>query len=451
MEIRVDRLRFSYNASPIIDGIDMTVRKGEVLAIVGANGSGKTTLLKNVSGTLTPKTGAVYLDMRRLADLSPAELACCLTVVEQEREVGFDFTVREIVALGRIPHRSRFARENEIDRRSISMAMELADITPFAERSIRTLSGGEKQRVFLAVALAQDPRVLLLDEPTTHLDITHQIQIMEIVRRQAAAGLAVLIAVHDLNLAAQYADRVAILHQGRLVAVGRPEQVLTTASIKKAFSTDVIVGRNPLTNSIYISPIPQKPIKQAALGKLHIVCGGGSGVPVLHALSARFSLSVGVVSLLDSDFQAARHLGARIVMDAPFAPISAEAHEENLEVMRASDGVVVCATPFGPGNLRNLTALLQLEKRIDVYILDPEGIETRDYTGGEATGLIHRLLRSGAVAVNTIDELSRLITAGKTADHISSVPRPGERTDSVAPRAGPHLATAWLRSKTGGP
>lgn len=409
MEVRVDRLRFSYNDSPIIDDIDLTIRKGEVLAIVGTNGSGKTTLLKNVSGTLTPQTGTIYLDMRQLADFPPAELARCLTVVEQEREVGFDFTVREIVALGRIPHRSRFARENEIDKQSISMAMELADISPFADRSIRTLSGGEKQRVFLAVALAQKPRVLLLDEPTTHLDITHQIQIMEIIQRQAAAGLAVLIAVHDLNLAAQYADRVAILHQGRLLAIGSPEQVLTAAGIKQAFATDVIVARNNLTNSIYISPIPPKPIKQAALGKLHIVCGGGSGVAMLHALSNRFSLSVGVVSPLDSDFQAAQHLGASIVTEAPFAPISAQAYEQNLEAMRASDGVVVCATPFGPGNLRNLTAILQLENKTDIYIIDPEGIDARDYTGGEATKLIHQLLRTGAVAVNTIDELIKTV------------------------------------------
>ncbi len=427
MEIRVDKLRFSYNSSPILNGIDLAVRKSEVLAIIGTNGSGKTTLLKNISGVLAPETGAIYLDLKRLADFSPADLARCLTVVEQEREVGFDFTVREIVALGRIPHRSRFARETEGDRGSIRRAMELADITSFAERSIHTLSGGEKQRVFLAMALAQEPRILLLDEPTTHLDITHQIQIMEIVRQQAAAGLTVLIAVHDLNLAAQYADRVAILYKGRLLAVGRPEQVLTTVNIRRAFATDVVVGRNPLTNSIYINPIPRKPAKQAVLGKLHIVCGGGSGLPVLHALSARFSLSVGVVSSLDSDFQAARHLGARIVTNAPFAPISAEAYEENLAAMRTSDGVVVCATPFGPGNLRNLTALLQLEKEIDVYVLDSEGIEARDYTGGEATELIHRLIRSGAVTVKTIDELSRALTTSRATDPAPSVSSSVER------------------------
>ncbi len=258
MEITVDGLKFSYNGSPLLDGIDLTVPKGEVLAIVGPNGSGKTTLLKNISGILSPEVGSVYLDMTRLPELSITELARHLAVVEQEREIGFDFTVREVVALGRIPHRGRFARETRTDKQWIGRAMELANVAPFAERSIRELSGGEKQRVFLAMALAQNPRVLLLDEPTTYLDINYQLQIMEIICQQAATGLTVLMAIHDLNLAAQYADRVAILHRGRLLAVGRPVDVLTKTNIKRAFQAEVIVGRNPLTNYLYIMPLAHR-------------------------------------------------------------------------------------------------------------------------------------------------------------------------------------------------
>ena len=411
MEITIDGLKFSYNGSPLLDGIDLTVPKREVLAVVGPNGSGKTTLLKNVSGILAPQAGTIYLDMTRLPELSITELARHLAVVEQEREIGFDFTVREVVALGRIPHRGRFARETRTDKDSIGRAMELANVAPFAERSIRELSGGEKQRVFLAMALAQNPRVLLLDEPTTYLDINHQLQIMEIVRQQAAAGLTVLMAIHDLNLAAQYADRVAILHRGRLLAVGRPADVLTETNIKKAFETDVVVGENPVTNSIYINTIPRRTKRPAALGKLHIICGGGSGVTVLHALADRFSLSVGVVSPLDSDFQIAQHLGAKLVMETPFAPISTRAYEENLAAMRSSDGVVICETPFGPGNLLNLRAALELESKTSIYVLNPEGIEERDYTGGQATKLIRRIVGSGAVPVNGVRELEERLVS----------------------------------------
>lgn len=407
MDITVEGLRFSYNDSPLLDGIDLTVPKGEVLVIVGPNGSGKTTLLKNISGILSPAVGTVYLNMIRLTDLSNTELARYLAAVEQEREIGFDFTVREIVALGRLPHRGRFARETRTDKQWIARAMELANVAPFAERSIRELSGGEKQRVFLAMALAQNPRVLLLDEPTTYLDINHQLQIMEIVRQQAANGLTIVMALHDLNLAAQYADRVAILHRGRLLAVGRPADVLTEANIKQAFQTEVIVGKNPVTNSIYINTVPQKSKAPTSLGKLHIICGGGSGVAVLHSLADRFSLSVGVVSPLDSDFQVAEHLGAKLVTEAPFAPISTRAYEENLATMRSSDGVVICETPFGPGNLLNLRAALELESKTSIYVFNPEGIEKRDYTGGQATKLIRRLVGSGAVPVNGVGELKR--------------------------------------------
>ena len=407
MKITINGLSFSYNGEPLLAGIDLTVSEGEILAIVGPNGSGKTTLLRNISGSLSPESGAVYLDMKRLPELSITELARYLAVVEQEREVGFDFTVREIVALGRLPHRGRFARETKTDKEWIERAMELTNVTPFAERSIRELSGGEKQRVFLAMALAQNPRVLLLDEPTTYLDINHQIQIMEIVRQQAAAGLTVLMAIHDLNLAAQYADRVAILHQGRLLAVGRPADVLTEANIKQAFQVDVVVGRNPVTNSIYINTAPKKTKAPTSSAKLHIICGGGSGTSVLRALADCFSLSVGVISPLDSDFQVAQHLGAELVIEAPFSPISKRAYEENLAAMRASDGVVICETPFGPGNLLNLSAALELESKTRIYVLNPEGIEKRDYTGGEATKLMRRLVESGAVPVDDVWDLKR--------------------------------------------
>jgi len=411
MEITVDGLKFSYNGSPLLDGIDLSVPKGEVLAIVGPNGSGKTTLLKNISGILSPQAGTIYLDMTRLPELSITELARHLAVVEQEREIGFDFTVREVVALGRIPHRGRFARETRTDKEWIGRAMELTNVAPFTERSIRELSGGEKQRVFLAMALAQNPRVLLLDEPTTYLDINHQLQIMEIVRQQATAGLTVLMAIHDLNLAAQYADRVAILHEGQVLAVGRPADVLTETNIKQAFQTDVVVGKNPVTNSIYINTVPPKLKAPTLLGKLHIICGGGSGVTVLHALADSFFLSVGVVSPLDSDFQAAQHLGAKLVMEAPFAPISTRAYEANLATMRSSDGVVICETPFGPGNLLNLSAALELESRTSIYVLHPEGIEERDYTGGQATKLIHLLVESGAIPVGGVRELRKGLIA----------------------------------------
>jgi iron complex transport system ATP-binding protein len=292
--------------------------------------------------------------------------------------------------------------------------MELTQVEEFAERLISSLSGGERQRVFLAIALAQEPKILLLDEPTAHLDINYQIELMEIVRGRAREGLAVVMALHDLNLAAYYADRVALLHRGRIVALGRPEEVLTAQNIKRTFGAEVAIGRNPLTGGLYIELAP--PVRQAKekRGRLHVVCGGGSGVEVMHALAAEYELSAGVLSPLDTDYEVARHLGAELALEAPFAPISDEAYRKNLELMEAADEVIVCAVPFGPGNLKNLKALLELPAR-KIYLLEPEKIAERDYTDGRATRLVRELLERGAVSVESMEELKVKLKGRKDA------------------------------------
>jgi len=180
-------------------------------------------------------------------------------MVEQERPIGFDYTVREVVAMGRTPHRGRFARETADDRGAIERAMTLADVGDLKDRSIRAVSGGERQRVFLAMALAQQPKALLLDEPTTHLDLRHQVQFMSIVQERAEEGATVLMAIHDLTLAAQTTDRIALMHQGRIIVTGPPSDVLTRRHIKQAFNLDVVVGRHPDTSLTYVLPSIPKP------------------------------------------------------------------------------------------------------------------------------------------------------------------------------------------------
>lgn len=255
MRVTVESVSFAYDATtPALRGVDLDVPTGESVALIGPNGSGKSTLLKLVSAVLRPDSGSVRLDGSPIESLSTRQIARRLAMVEQERSMGFDFTVREVVAMGRIAHRARFARESTDDRRAIERGLELADVHELADRSIRAVSGGERQRVYLGMALAQEPEVLLLDEPTTHLDLRHQVQFMSIVRQRAQAGMTVLIAIHDLTLAAQATDRIALIGEGRIVVMGTPGEVLTSSNIRRVFGVDAIVGEHPELETTYVLP-----------------------------------------------------------------------------------------------------------------------------------------------------------------------------------------------------
>ncbi len=239
----------------VLCGVDLTVHAGEVVALLGPNGSGKSTLLRAGSRALRPDSGAVLLDGVALAQRSAAELARELTALEQEPRAGFDFTVGEVVGFGRLPHLGRFAEPGERDHLAVARALEITDIVHLEARAISSLSSGERQRAWLAMALAQEPRVLLLDEPTAYLDLAHQLATMEIIVRRAAAGLAVLFATHDLSLAVAYAQRLLLLADGRVVADGTPREVVTEANIERAYGARVRLLRDD--EGVPIAVVPQ--------------------------------------------------------------------------------------------------------------------------------------------------------------------------------------------------
>jgi len=255
MRLDLERVSFSYApAEPALQDVDISLRDGDSIALIGPNGSGKSTLLKLASGVLRPHAGTIHVDGRSLASLSPRQVARRLAMVAQERPMGFDFTVREVVAMGRIPHTGRFARESHRDRAAIAHAMDLADVQWLGDRSIRAISGGERQRVYLAMALAQEPEILLLDEPTTHLDLRHQVQFMSIVAEQVKGGTSAFVAIHDLTLAAQACNRIALLCEGRLVAVGAAGDVLTRAHIESVFGVRVVIDTHRDLDAPFVLP-----------------------------------------------------------------------------------------------------------------------------------------------------------------------------------------------------
>lgn len=238
MKIETRRLRAAPGGREILHGIDLAAHDGQVVGLIGPNGSGKSTLLKCIYRTLQPSGGAVLLDGRELERYSIRQSAQKLAVVAQHNAYAFDFTVEEIVLMGRAPHKHALARDTAQDRRIAAEALAAVGMDGFAQRSFSTLSGGERQRVILARALAQQTPCLILDEPTNHLDIQYQLGMMDLVR---GLGKTVLAALHDLNIAAAYCDWLYALQDGCLVGSGSPRDLLTPDLIRRVYHVNACV------------------------------------------------------------------------------------------------------------------------------------------------------------------------------------------------------------------
>ncbi|GMU63975.1 MAG: ABC transporter ATP-binding protein [Acidobacteriota bacterium] len=248
-------LGFGYRDGHGIEGIDLELAAGEVVGVLGPNGAGKSTLVKALSGTVGPCRGSVRLLGDELASLSRREIARRVAVVPQEPVFDFPFTVLELVLLGRHPHLSGLAFESERDVALARAALERIGAGELAPRPVDELSAGERQRVVLARALAQRSPILLLDEPSSFLDLRYQVELFDLLRALAAEGRAVLTVLHDLNLAAEYCDRVVLLAGGRVEAAGPTAEVLTWAHLTRVYGTEVYVDVNDLTGSLVVTPL----------------------------------------------------------------------------------------------------------------------------------------------------------------------------------------------------
>ncbi|MEU2558139.1 ABC transporter ATP-binding protein [Streptomyces longispororuber] len=238
--LRAERVSRTAGGSLIVDGITLAPRPGTVVGLLGPNGSGKSTLLRLLAGVLAPTAGVVTLDGRPLRDLGRREVARRTAVVEQQSDTQVDLTVRDVVRLGRVPHRRAWSPATAEDERAVDEALARTDLTTRADQPWHTLSGGERQRTHIARALAQSPRELLLDEPTNHLDIHHQLDLLHLV---ASLPLTTVVALHDLNLAAMFCDEVLILNNGRAHAYGTPTEVLTEKLIAEVYGVRAVVTR----------------------------------------------------------------------------------------------------------------------------------------------------------------------------------------------------------------
>lgn len=256
--LTVKNIVSGYADKIVIDGISFSADRGEFIGVIGPNGAGKSTLLKTVSRSIHPKKGDVLFEGKDIFKLPRKEFARSIAFVGQETAITFAFTALEIVMMGRFPYLRAFQGESEKDLSAVRRALKITDCENFFEREINQLSAGERQRIFIAKALAQEPRVILLDEPTSHLDISHQIQIMDILKDLSEKdGICVVSVFHDLNLASEYCDRLLLINDGRMGAQGRPEEVLKYEILEDVYKTVVIVQENPFSKKPYILLAPR--------------------------------------------------------------------------------------------------------------------------------------------------------------------------------------------------
>jgi iron complex transport system ATP-binding protein len=257
--IRLEGVSFSYGRRAVLEDVSLEIAPGERFGILGPNGSGKSTLVRLLSRVLRPGSGRIRLGERDLAAIPARELAREVAVVPQEIALDFPFSVTEVVLMGRSPHVAGFGFESDRDLEIAERAMSRAGVLDLADRGFTELSGGEKQRVVIARALAQEPRVLLLDEPATFLDIRHEVEIFDLlVDLCEEEGTTLVIVLHDLNLAGLYCRRLAFLRGGRILAEGATDDVLTYANVRATYDVDVYVDANDLTGRVNVLPLDRR-------------------------------------------------------------------------------------------------------------------------------------------------------------------------------------------------
>lgn len=430
--LEVNGVTFGYEQQPLLYDVHVRVRKGEMVGLLGPNGSGKTTLLRLVSGVLRPQLGNILLNGRDLRDWGRRGVAQRIAVVPQELHVPFAFTVEQMVNLGRTPFANLFGSRSGNDVSIVQDAMHAADIAPLAGRIFNELSGGERQRVMVAMALAQQPALLLLDEPTSHLDIKYQIDILELVQRlNRERGVTVIAAMHDLNLAARYFPRLLLFQRG-VVADAGPAEVLEPHLLKRVYGVDVQVGIMRGAEHLSVLPpgvrIGEDEREEEAQPQVLIMAGGGSGELLMRAFAdAHIPFIAGALNIGDSDHALALRLASEVITEQPYAPISPAALRQVHNSLAHITLLIICPMPIGPGNLPLLQeAITAARLGITVFMLAPvipasgskpgeqtisneevlqqTGIAGRDYTNGEGMRLVRELLQAGARVVGSVGE-----------------------------------------------
>ncbi len=412
-------VRAGYDERIVLADIELRAAAGEMIALLGPNGAGKSTLFRVLSGLVRPVSGRVFLCDGEVHKMRAARRSRLLAVVPQELKMPPAFTVEEMVAMGRVTILPPWQKPSDEDRKIVARSLVYADVNDLGNRPFDLLSGGEKQRVLIAMALAQEPKVIIMDEPTTHLDANHALEIMQIVERMnRERGLTVLMISHDLNLAAEFCRRLILLDHGRIVADGAPAEVFQEDILQKVYHCEMRVQPDLRTGRPYVKPCARHTdaagmaAGAASAVKIHIIAGGGSGAELLRQLVFNnfTNVTCGVLNERDTDAQVCEALGIQAVLEKPFSSIGAESYRQAEETASRADVLVVCEVPFGPGNTINLRLAENALKRGAKVLINDANLQGRDYSpGNEAAVRISRMLSEGARAWNNLHDLRQIL------------------------------------------
>ncbi len=394
--IEVQNLKYEINNKTILDNICLKVNKGELVGLIGPNGAGKTTLLKCLNG-INKAEGIVKINGSLINQMNNKSLAEKVALMHQNTQIGFPFPAREVVLMGRYPYLKRLQRESKEDYKIARKNMEYTDTEKLEDCAISQMSGGERQRVLFAKTLTQETGIILLDEPTANLDITYQEQIFKYSRELSEQGKTVVAAMHDLKIAAKYCTRLVLMHDGRIVADGSPQEVLTSRNLSRVYGVNALVYKNRITGlmDIYIHKFNEK--NKAV--RFHVIGGGGTAGSVIRQLYEQgYHISAGVFSQGDSDIASAEVFGIEYLVEKPFSSISDKLFNENLAYVKNSHTTILCNMPFGLQNIRNLEVAEQSQKLV---IIEDDLPETRDFTDGKATEIYNRLKRKAVAVINS--------------------------------------------------
>ena len=382
-----------YGDRQILKDVTLAIREGDFAGLIGSNGTGKSTLIKCVSGLLPLKRGKIMICGRDNTSLKSRERAQMVAVVPQSYHVEYDFTVEDIVMMGRNPYLSFRKKESQTDRDIVEEAMQMTNTAVFHDRFYNELSGGERQRVILARAIAQKPRIILLDEPTSALDVHHQIEVMELITRlNREEHMTVLAVLHDINMASRFCQRMIMLQEGVVTADGTPREVINRQNMESLYKMKLMIRESPLFHKPEIIPIRVMPEEKiTAPCHIHVICGATEAVHLLEELDAKgYTLSAGVLNKLSEDWNICQELKIPCVDIEPFTPVTEEKQAENLEFMENADIILVAGVPFGESNIMNLHGLDQTRGELYIH----RNVLSHDYTDGKLAKQIQLLERA---------------------------------------------------------